>query len=393
MTLKIAYLVHDLSDAAVRRRVRMFQLAGATVALAGFRRGDRPVAEVEGAIAADLGQTADARLFRRAISVAGTMAHLGRLESTFRGASAVVARNLEMLAPAVMARARFAPDAPLTYECLDIHRLLLSPSIQGRLLRTLEDRLWTKVDHLITSSPAFICKYFGPRNFPAAVHIVENKVVIPSGEACKSRRKRTAAAPPWRIGWFGIIRCRESLAILSELARSMDGGVEIVIRGKASTAVFPDFSAEIASLPHVSYEGPYQNPEDLADIYGNVHFAWTDDYYEADQNSDWLLPNRLYEGALFGAIPLARKQVETGRWLARHRAGVLLSDPPLPDLKQFFSRLTIQEYMRLAEDVSRIPWGALADDAGSCRAMTAAIAGRAGWTAFPFKSFQEKIAK
>ena len=36
--MKIAYFVHDLSDAAVAKRVGMLRDAGAEVALFGFRR-------------------------------------------------------------------------------------------------------------------------------------------------------------------------------------------------------------------------------------------------------------------------------------------------------------------------------------------------------------------
>ncbi len=36
--LHVLYLVHDLADPAVRRRVMMLQAGGANVTLAGFRR-------------------------------------------------------------------------------------------------------------------------------------------------------------------------------------------------------------------------------------------------------------------------------------------------------------------------------------------------------------------
>ena len=44
----------------------------------------------------------------------------------FAGADVVLARNLEMLIIASRARNLYAPRAALVYECLDIHRLLLS---------------------------------------------------------------------------------------------------------------------------------------------------------------------------------------------------------------------------------------------------------------------------
>jgi len=46
--MKIAYIVHDLTDAAVKKRVTMFRAGGAGLTLAGFRRQSRAVADVGG---------------------------------------------------------------------------------------------------------------------------------------------------------------------------------------------------------------------------------------------------------------------------------------------------------------------------------------------------------
>ena len=56
---RIAYLVHDLNDPAVARRIAMLRTAGADVAVAGFHRGARAPDAVAGAPATDLGRTAD----------------------------------------------------------------------------------------------------------------------------------------------------------------------------------------------------------------------------------------------------------------------------------------------------------------------------------------------
>ena len=132
---KIAYFVHDLSDAAVHRRVRMMVAGGAAVTPIGFRRQPNPVRDVEGIAAIDLGRTEDGRLSRRLISVVGALLTAGRLAEPLDGADVILARNLEMLTIASRARKLHAPRARLVHECLDVHRLLLSPRPEGRLLR------------------------------------------------------------------------------------------------------------------------------------------------------------------------------------------------------------------------------------------------------------------
>ena len=120
----------------------------------------------------------------------------------------------------------------------------------------------------------------------------------------------------------------------------------------------------------MSFGGAYRNPDDLKEIYGDVHFAWALDYFEqSPSNSAWLLPNRIYEGCLWGAVPLALADVETGDWLAKRNAGLLLPDPPDEALLSFFRSLDIHQYQELAEAVLRMPRNDLVDDADGCRAL------------------------
>src|SRR5262245_38306198 len=122
--VKIAYLAHDLADASVRRRVAMLRQDGAEVHLAGFRRRDGQ-RETGFPQPIELGPTHDGRLVARTIAVASAAARIAQTAPAVKGADAVLARNLEMLALASRARRHFAPTARLIYECLDIHRLLL----------------------------------------------------------------------------------------------------------------------------------------------------------------------------------------------------------------------------------------------------------------------------
>src|SRR6188472_2158619 len=68
--LRIAYFVHDLTDPAVARRIRMLQAGGADIGLLGFRRGET-LARIEGVEPVDLGRTYDSRLIQRALKVVG----------------------------------------------------------------------------------------------------------------------------------------------------------------------------------------------------------------------------------------------------------------------------------------------------------------------------------
>ncbi|TPL77098.1 glycosyltransferase family 4 protein [Mesorhizobium sp. B2-3-15] len=324
--LHVLYLVHDVSDPAVRRRITMLRTGGARVTLAGFRRAATPIADIEGLRPIDLGATRDGRFAQRLVAVAKTAVSIGSKLRDVPKPDIIIARNLEMLALARRARSAFGAAVPIVYECLDIHRLVLRDDVLGKALRATERHLARDVRLLVTSSPAFIANYFKPfRQVAAPVELVENKY-FEAAAILPAEREAVEGplAPPWRIGWFGALRCRRSLELLAGFTRHMEGRFEIVLRGRPALSEFPDFHAFVDAEPYMSFRGPYRNPEDMAAIYHDVHFSWAIDFFEEGQNSEWLLPNRLYEGCRFGAVPISMDNTETGRFLRQRDIGVLL---------------------------------------------------------------------
>jgi succinoglycan biosynthesis protein ExoL len=317
MPLKVAYLVHDLGDAAVARRVAGMTAGGAEVRLAGFYRRPPP-AEVAGVRPVALGQTADARLAQRAVLVLSVAIRPQALVALIRGVDVIIARNLEMLV--IAARLR-QPGQRLIYECLDIHRVMLRKDAIGQAMRAIERRMLRQANLVLVSSPAFETAYFRRiQRHSGPVDLVENKVA-----ALPATNAGLVPDEPWTIGWFGMLRCRRSLAVLSRLSSASAGRIRILIAGIPSPHEFPAFEDEIAGLVGVEFAGRYL-PDDLPHLYGRVHFSWCVDYFEEGLNSSWLLPNRLYESIAHGAVPIALTHVETGRWLEQAGVGLIIED-------------------------------------------------------------------
>ncbi|MGZ3312621.1 MAG: glycosyl transferase family 1 [Caulobacteraceae bacterium] len=375
--MRVASFVHDLSDAAVAKRVWMLNSAGAEVRLAGFRRTAEPPVAVAGVEPLDLGRTRDARLASRAGSVLRNLL-LSPLRGGFlAGADVVLARNLEVYVVAAAARALHAPHARLAYECLDVHRLMLGQGLAGRALRGLESGLMARSQALIVSSPAFLSEYFEPlqrlsQREGLTALVVENKA-FPDLTATAARGP--APKPPWRIGWFGMIRCRRSLDFLCDLARRRPDLVQVEIRGRPSYTEFDDFDRQTAEAPGVAFCGPYQ-PQALPALYGPLHFNWSIDYFQDEGNSRWLLPNRLYEGGRIGVPAIARADSETGRWLQGHGLGVLL-DRPEAELEAFLDALTPETYAALRARQETAPPGLFTIGPEDCAQLLTAIGGPA----------------
>ncbi|MEH3046363.1 glycosyltransferase [Sphingomonas adhaesiva] len=370
--VKIAYLVHDVNDAAVRRRVALFEGAGHDVTVGGFHRDAQVPARIGDAPVTALGRTQDGALAKRALSVLRHAALTGRVARLTRDADTIVARNLETLVLAQRARRR---GQRVVYECLDIHRLLLGNGRASAALHAIERWALRDVALTVVSAPAFRDAYFRDRlGYDGEVMLVEN--LVPRGEDAATAVIDPPPPPPWVIGWFGMLRCRRSFDLLSELARRADGRIEVVIAGRPSTDLFEDFAAMAQAAPHVTFLGGY-TADDLPRLFGQIHFIWAIDYFEEGLNSTWLLPNRLYEGVAHGAVPLALRHVATGEWLAAHDAGVLLDDPAR-DLPALIAGLDRAGYQRLRDKVAAIPAEAMTMTPSQARAIADQIVGAAG---------------
>ena len=160
---------------------------------------------------------------------------------------------------------------------------------------------------------------------------------------------------------------------LSALANAADGAIEIIIRGRPSALTFADFENAVHGLRHVRYLGPYDSPGDLHSIYGEVHFTWAIDYFERGLNSAWLLPCRMYEGSLYGSVPIAEKGIETSNWLLQREAGVMLDEPIEQRLMEFFGKLNQSGFAELATRIARLPRHDLVIDGAGCRALVEAL--------------------
>jgi len=377
--MRIAYFVHDINDPAVARRIQMLTDGGASVALLGFSRGK--VTSLEANQPVVLGYTADGRMVQRAVAVGRAALKMPRWQSVLADADVIVARQLETLILAATARKLSGSHAPLIYECLDIHRLMLAPGVVGRLLRGLEAGLLRRCDALMVSSPRFVAEYFAPthRSLPR-IELVENKVLLADLAECGgvpahrlSDGAGPAPGPPWRIGWYGMIRCERSLRLLSDLVRALPGQVEVTMRGRVARDVVPDFDAVVAGSPGLSFDGPYDRSRDLPELYNAPHFFWAMNFFDPGPISDWLLPNRLYEGGLFGTVPLALRTAETGRWLDAYHAGILLDEPLETSLPAFFAGLDRDRFDAARRAIAAIPVTAFLHDQADCAALTSRL--------------------
>ncbi len=321
---RVIFMGYDVSEASHIRTVRWLQGAGAEVESFCFRRDNMNAGFVPDWPHTSLGTQCNGGLLRRAMRLPVSALKVLCRPRSFTTAEVIVARNLDLAILALLVRAVWRARARVIYQCLDIHAIFTRPGWKGALARWAERRVLARVDRLVVSSPGFLSRYFQPvQNYQGDVALVENKVWWPA-MAVPRPAPGLPIQRPIRLGWVGTLRCPQSLTLLAESAAVLGDRLEVVLRGVVHRHNLPNFDAVLRAHPNIRFEGPYEYPEGLAQAYRGLDVVWAQDLWQRGTNSDWLLPNRIYEAGYFGVPCLAVAGTETARWLGSD--GVVLED-------------------------------------------------------------------
>lgn len=347
---RIAFFGHDAADAAVRRRVQGFRDDGMDVTGFTMRRRDDVAAEWDNV---DLGRTFDAAYAQRIASVFRGAKLAAAARDKLAAADVIYARNLDMLATALLARRRSKLNTPVIYEALDVHRLLTRRDPVGFVFRRLEGELLRHTRRLVVSSPGFLANHFEKHHrgrYTAA--IVENRLAA-GGDYGPRPQTRALQAGPLRVGWVGILRCKRSLGLLLEAVHRLGPAMSLDLHGVPALTEIPDFHERIKGVANVRFHGRYRSPEDLSAIYANLDVVWAGDFMEAGYNSVWLLPNRLYEGGFYNVPPIAPAGTQTAAWADEHKVGFSVPEDLATTLPKLLEQLA-SDKSPIAERRSRL---------------------------------------
>lgn len=332
----IAFFGLDINDVAVQRRIQTFEADGVKVDAFMMRR----VCKQEGGQKYfELGVTRDGELMKRGLSLLSAAFRVHRSRRIER-AKILYARNLDMLVCAYLVKVIGRHSAPIVYECLDIHVRLWSPGVTATVLRLIEAQLLKRCDGLIVSSPGFIRSYFEVKyDALPSVYLIENRLIQSKELPARRYGNSIVRSRAIRVGYIGKLRCRKSIELLLEVAERFGDDLEIHLYGSPVQHLADELRQEAARCRNVFLHGRFNWPDDLADVYGAVDLVWGGDFSEAGGNSDWLLPNRLYEAGYFGTPVIAPAGTELARWLTESGAGFVIDKPYSDSFAALLSQL------------------------------------------------------
>lgn len=342
-TRHLAVFAHERTDARVVKRLRAFADHGWKVTALTFHRPRPGRTTTLPCPNIDLGETQDRAYARRALALVGALGTLWRERALLRTVDALYAINTDNALLALAVRRIAGRPLPVFLEIADIQPPFVGSGIKGRLLRWIERRVLARTTALVTTSPGFIREYFTPlQHYSGRTILLENKV-YPSSSVAPPTPAAPPPGPPWRIGWFGALRCQASWDAMRALARRHPDTLHFSVRGYPTAIDVDAFLSQVGTDPNIEFGGAYQYPDDLPAMHTGLHFVWGFDFSDATANSRWLLPNRLYESGLFHVPMLAAAGTETGRRLAESSTGAALkvdATTLVEGVSEFFTSLT-----------------------------------------------------
>ena len=339
----LAFFAHERGDARVMKRIAALQDQGRRVIGFTFHRVRDKVDVPPGWQNVHLGTTYNRRYLQRLCALAKAVGVLWANRERLGNCAVIYAVNLDNALLALLGGLMAGRRIPLVLELADIQPVMTGKGAVSQILRAIERRVLKRAALLVTTSPGFVRGYFLPvQNYAGEVFLLENKV-YPSG-LLPLAAERKPASETWVVGCFGALRCGKSLKLMHALALRLGGRVRFVLRGYPAGTIAKEFDGLLGDLPNFEFCGSYFYPDELGEIYGGVDFNWAFDMSDPDGNSDWLLPNRIYEGGCFGVPALGAKGTETARWIEERGLGWTFAEPLEDSLAGFFESLEVEEW-------------------------------------------------
>lgn len=349
--MKILFLLPLLSDAYYQKRVNNLRHEGVSCRVFGFERN-----HYEGKSwpfrVTSLGNIDHGNFIKR-------IWYLLAAAPTIRKASAnsdyIYAFNLDMLFLARMSTLFMKNRPGFIFDIADIHPVLYNQNVQSKLLRRLEDILLKKVKVIVVASPNYINGYFNVyhKNYLGSYHVIENKL---NRIEQPSRQKNIPPFPPddttITIGYFGMIRCEQSLRFLSELLDRTNGSFKLYLRGKF--LVSKQTENLITQSDYTEYGGPFINPDELSKMHNTIDLVWAAQQL-GEAHTKFSRTNRFYQSCYFDVPMITQEGTQDDKMLKTYNLGITIQLDEFETSIKKLLEVTISDIKKWQSNIEKIP--------------------------------------
>lgn len=376
----VVYLGPDLSDSNTFRRCEAFHRLGVRVVSFTFKRSKVTIRRRSAWAHIGLGPMPYGLGMKRWRALWRAFRIVRSNRTVLAHTNVVWARNLDLALLALCVR---SARTKLVYEVLDVSGELTRKGLAGFVLRWLERRVLAHAVMVVISSPAYASEYFRKSTpYQGSYYILENKALCPLSlvhTPTRSAKGSHSTSNALRLGVVGRFRCRRSIELLSDVMKICNRRIQLHFFGYPEKHVETAFQALLYSSDDVFDHGSFSYPEDLPYVYGQIDLNWCVLFEELNPiNARWLLPNRIYDGALFTVPALALIDTATGRWVEEVGGGWLLREDSARELTSLLDSISANDIARVRDNLARQPRTRFRDNlADHANALFAAWTARA----------------
>jgi succinoglycan biosynthesis protein ExoL len=339
---KITFLVPDISDARVIKRVKAFQVIGGEIVISGFRRVRYKYDDTiyNNLKIIFLGKTSEKKYFKRVLKILLGIIKIFKYLKIYKNSNCLYCINIDMLFIGIFLKIFF--NVKIFYEVGDILNPFLGKKLHNILLRNIERIMLMHTNMIILTSPAFYYKFYKPvQKLKRPWILLENKL-IPTNKTIfkknKNFKKRKIA-----IVYHGVLRCQYSIDILMKVAMEFSEKCELHLHGIPLWVNLDSLHRMENEYKNIFWHGEYKYPFELTKILSRADLLWLVDLSENISNAKWLLPNRLYDGIYCGVPMLAMRNTEAGNYIEKYNFGWCLGENVLEDLRSFIFNISIKD--------------------------------------------------
>ncbi len=260
--------------------------------------------------------------------------------------------GFDMLLLALLAVSGQRRRPKIVYEVHDIRQIFMDEGFLGQTMRRLEKLATSRVNLLVVTSPAYISDYYENMLNLKDIHhvVIENKLDM--NDLNLKVLPYRLNPRPLRVGYFGSLRCPYAWAALKKLAKESNGKVQIYVRGVPKG--LETFKFDVNNIPGIEYGGPYLDPDDLTEIYGQVDIVWAAGYH-GKSSFNWARSCRFYNACYFQRPIISLVETEEGKIVDTLKIGFCVDLKDIPGAVNRILKIHPTELVKWKENILRLP--------------------------------------
>lgn len=241
----------------------------------------------------------------------------------------------------------------IVYEVGDIREIFLGSGLVSKVARRIDRFISNQSKIIVVTSSAFAKEYFIKRLKISSVRMfeIENKLdksIIPESSISAHRQDNKKLI----IGYYGVIRCQRSWAILKEIIQKSNGKITLDVHGVPIN--IPTFAEDCAKIENINYHGSYVSPDDLQNMYNSIDLVWIVGLHGKD-NHLWAKRCRFYEAGLFKKPMIGQIGTMDGKIIEKYGLGPVFDFKDIEEVINGIISIKFQQLDQWIKNINRMP--------------------------------------